>query len=142
MICHSTKKLIKNYDSSWIKTGLDNFDVPMGGYDLAQIADLVGLYILNTLTRIIDPIQIRLYHDDGIPNRDGPRCSSIQKKIIRAFKFLGFKIEISPNIKIANFQDVALNLADNSHRPFLNVTYPYMNMGNAHRMFVTYIHRT
>ena len=22
------------------------------------------------------------------------------------------------------------------------VTYPYMNMGNVHRMFITYIHRT
>ncbi len=30
------------------KTGLDNFDVPMGGYDSAQIADLVGLFILDT----------------------------------------------------------------------------------------------
>ena len=35
-------------------------------YDSAQIADLVGLYILNTLSKIVDPIQIGLYHDDGI----------------------------------------------------------------------------
>ena len=38
----------------------------MGGYNSAQIADLVGLYIFNTLIRIIDLIQIGLYHDDGI----------------------------------------------------------------------------
>ena len=64
----------------WVKTDLDNFDVPMGGYVSAQIADLVGLYILDTLSRIIDLIQIRLYHDDGIlyiPNSDGPKCSSM-----------------------------------------------------------------
>ena len=57
-----------------MKTSLDNFDVPMGGYNSAQIADLVGLYISNTL-RITDPIQIVLYHDDGLlylPNSDGP----------------------------------------------------------------------
>ena len=62
----------------------------MGGYDSFIIADLLGLYILNILCSIVDPIQIGLYHDDSIlyiPNSDGPKCSSIQKKIIRAFKF-------------------------------------------------------
>ena len=96
---------------------MDNFDVPVGGYDSAQIADLVGLYILDTLSRIVDPIQLDLYHDDGIlylPNSDGPKCSSIQKKIMKTFKFLGFKIEISSNIKVANLLDVTLNLSDNS----------------------------
>ena len=106
----------------WVKTGLDNFDIPMGGYDSAQIADLVSLYILDTLSRIVDLLQIGLNHDDGIlyiPNSDGPKCLSIQKKIMSAFKFLGFKIEISSNIEIANFLDVTLNLSDNSYRPFL-----------------------
>ena len=74
----------------------------MDGYDSTQITDLVDLYILNPLSRIVDSIQIGLYYDDGIlyiPNSDGPKCSSIQKKkIIRAFEFFGFKIEISSNI--------------------------------------------
>ena len=40
------KTVIKNNESTWVKSGLDNFDVPMGvGYDSSQIADLVGLYI-------------------------------------------------------------------------------------------------
>ena len=94
----------------------------MGGYNSAQIADLVGLYIFNTLIRIIDLIQIGLYHDDGIlyiPKSDGPKFSNIQKRIIRAFKFLGFKIEFSSNIKIATFLDVTFNLSDNSSRSFL-----------------------
>ena len=38
----------------------------MGGYDSSQIADLVGLYILNMLTRIISHQQAGLYHDDGL----------------------------------------------------------------------------
>ena len=69
------KTVLKDNDSTWIKTGLDNFDVPMGGYDSAQIANLGGLYILNILCRIVDPIQIGLYYIDGtlyIPNSDGP----------------------------------------------------------------------
>ena len=94
----------------------------MGGYNSVQIEDFVGLYILDTLSRIVDPIQLGLYHNDGIlyiPNSDGPKCSSIKKMIKRAFNFLGFKIEISSNIKVANFLDVTLNLSDNSCRPFL-----------------------
>ena len=27
------KTVIKNNDSTWVKNGLENFDVPMGGYD-------------------------------------------------------------------------------------------------------------
>ena len=115
---------------------MDNFDVPMGEYNSTQIADLVGLYILNSHYRIVGLIQIGLYSDDCIlyiPNSDGPKCSSIQKKI-RAFKFLGIKTEISSNIKIANFLDVTLNLSDNSYRPFLKTNqYPsYINVNSNH----------
>ena len=86
-------------------------------------------------SRIVDLIQIGLYHNDGIlyiPNIFGPNCSGIQKKIKQAFKFLGFKIEISSNIKIANFLDVPLNLSDNSDRPFLKTNqYPsYINVNS------------
>ena len=42
-----------------------------------------------------------------------------KKGIIRAFKSFGFKIEISSNIKIANFPDVILNLSDSTYKPFL-----------------------
>ena len=38
----------------------------MGRYDSPQIADLVGLYILDILSRIVSPEQIGLYHFDGI----------------------------------------------------------------------------
>ena len=87
----------------------------------SQIADLVGLYILHILNRIISSEQIGLYQDDGliyIPNRNGPNSSSIQK-IIRAFKLLGFKIEISSNHKIVNFLDVTLDLSNNTYKPFI-----------------------
>ena len=65
-----------------VKTGLDHFEVSKGGYDSAQIADLVGLYILDTLSRIFDLILLGLYCDDGIlyiTNSDCPKCSSLQR---------------------------------------------------------------
>ena len=81
------KTVWENNGTTWIKSGPVNFDVPMGGYDSSQIADLVGLYILHILNRIINSEQLGLYRDDGIiyiPNSNGPNSSSIQKKIIRA----------------------------------------------------------
>ena len=131
------KTFLKNNGSTWVKTGSENFDVPMEGYDSAQIADLVGLYILDTLSRIINPVQIGLYHNDGliyISSSDGPCSSSKQKKIIRAFKSLGFRIEFFSNIKIANFLDVTLNLSDSTYQPFLKTDqYPsYINVNSDH----------
>ena len=95
-----------------------------GGYDSSQIADLVGLYILHILNRIINSDQVGPYRDDGImyiPNSNGPNSSSIQKKV-RAFKLLGFKIEISSNNKIVNFLDVTLDLSNNNnYKPFIKM---------------------
>ena len=89
------------------------------------------------LARIINPQQVGLYRDDGllyIPNSNGPLSSSIQKMIIRAFKFLGFKIEISSNIKIVNFLDVTLDLSSNSNKPFIksNQNPSYINVNSNH----------
>ena len=57
-----------------------------------------------------------------------------KKRIIRAFKFLGFKIEISSNIKIANFLDVTLDLSNNSYKPFIkpNQNPSYINVNSNH----------
>ena len=79
------------------------------------------LYILHVLNRIINSDQVG---DDGmmyIPNSNSPNSSSIQKKIIRAFKLLGFKIEISSNNKIVNFLDVTLDLSNNTYKPFIKM---------------------
>ena len=109
----------------------------MRGYDSSLIADLVGLYILDILNRIISPEKIGLYHYDGliyIPNSNGPNSSSVQKKIIRAFKFLGFKIEVLSNNKIVNFLDVTLDLSNNTYKPFIKTDqYPsYINVNSNH----------
>lgn len=71
-------------------------------------AYLVRIYIFDTLSRFINPKQVGLYRNDGpiyIANSNGPQSSRRQKKIIRAFQFLGFKIEISSNSMIVKFFD-------------------------------------
>ena len=108
-----------------------------GGYDSSQKADLVGLYILHILNRIISSEQFGLYRYDGIiyiPNSNGPNSSSIQKKIIRAFKLLGFKIEISSNNKIVNFLNVTQDLSNNTYKPFIKMDQSpsYININSNH----------
>ena len=79
------KTVLKDNDSTWIKTGLDNFDVPIGDYGSAQIADLVDLYILNTLSRIVDPIQIELYHNDDTSTLAMVLSFHVRKKSYQSF---------------------------------------------------------
>ena len=119
------KTVLRNNRSTWVKSGSHNSDVLMEGYGSSQIADLVGLYILDILTRIISPEQIGLYNDHGliyIPNSNGPNSSSIQKKIILS------------NNKIVNFLDVTLDLSNNTYKPFIKTDqYPsYINVNSNH----------
>ena len=79
------KTVLESNGTTWIKSGPMNSDVPMGRYDSSQIADLVGLHILNVLNRFINSDHIALYRDDGlmyIPNSNGPNTSSLQKKLL------------------------------------------------------------
>ena len=93
----------------------------MGAYDAAHVANLVGIYIRDTLGRIVNLERVGLYWDDGIiyiPDSNGLKTSSIQKKIIRAFKLLCLRIQIASNLKIVDFLDITLNLNNGMFKPF------------------------
>ena len=137
MILASRKTVLSDNRRSWVKSHVDNFDVPMGAYDSAQVADLVGIYILDTLGRIVNSQQVGLYWDDGIvyiPDSNGPKTASIQKKIIRAFTLLGFRIQIASNFKIVDFLDVTLNLNNGTFKPFSknDSASRYINISSNH----------
>ena len=76
IIMHARKTLLFNDKQPWVKrNGDENFDVPMGCFDGAEICQLVGTYILNSLSSIIDKKDIGLYRDDGLAilrNLSGP----------------------------------------------------------------------
>ena len=105
-IISACRKSVLIYDdTTWEKMTTNNFDVTMGLFDSAQIADLVGIYILDTLERFLNLNCINIYRDEliSISNSNGLLTSKMQKKVIRAFKNMGLKIEISSNLKIVNF---------------------------------------
>lgn len=49
MILTTRKSLLTLNNSTWTKCHNDEFDVSMGVYDSAQVADLVCFYILDVL---------------------------------------------------------------------------------------------
>ena len=58
----------------------------------------------------------------------------IQKKIIKAFKLLGFKIEIMSHLKVVNFLGITFNLFENSFKPFFKdkLIPSYINVNSNH----------
>ena len=54
-------------DSTWVKKeGDEDFDIPMGCYDGAEICELVGIYIQNKLCKLMNKKDFGLYRDDGL----------------------------------------------------------------------------
>ena len=131
------KSILSDNRRTWVKSQVDNFDVPIGAYDSAQVADLIGIYILDTLGRIVNLEQMGLYRYDriiSIPDSNSSKTSKIQKKIIRAFKLLGLRIQIASNLKIVDFLDITLNSNNGAFKPFSknNSAPTYVNIDSNH----------
>ena len=74
------KSILVDNCRAWVKSHEDNFDVPMSAYNSAQVADLIGIYILDMLGCIVNSEQVGLYWDDEIifiSDSNGPRTSKI-----------------------------------------------------------------
>ena len=53
----------------------------MGCYDGAEIRELVGIFILNKLSNIIDKNRNGLYHDDGLGVFDKLSGTQMEQRI-------------------------------------------------------------
>ena len=67
IIKHARKSLFFNTGKPWTKKDSEGlFDVTMGIHDGAEICELVGLFILNHLSKKFGKESIGLYRDDGL----------------------------------------------------------------------------
>ena len=111
---HSLKTLLFWQDSTWVKKeGDEDFDISMGCYDVAEIYELVGIYMKNKLWKLLDEKDFGLYRDDGVGilrNTSRPEADLKRKSIIRIFKECGLSITCEVNKKIVDFLDVRFNL--------------------------------
>ena len=96
------------------KEGSKDFDVTMGSLDVAEICELIGLYILYILSTKYGRYHNGIYRNDGLAcfeNVSGPKADRSRKDFINIFrKEFQLSIVCETNLKIVNFLDVTLNL--------------------------------
>ena len=91
----------------------ENFNVPMGCYDGAEVCELVGTYILNKLKNVTNKDNIGLYRDDGLGILQNIPKTEIEwkkKQIVKVFKDCGLSITTKCNLKSIDFLDVTFDL--------------------------------
>ena len=110
IILQARKTLLFYETNTWVKKlGNEDFDVPMGCFDGAEICELAGIFLLTKLKDIVNIDDIGLYRDDGLgvlKNLSGPMIDRKRKDIIKLFKEHGLSITIETNIKIVNYLDI------------------------------------
>ena len=93
----------------------------MGAYDGPEVAELIGLLILNDIKEQIPMLDFGLYRDDGLATyrtTKGIHIDRTRKTLISIFKRHGLKITAEFRLHTVNFLDVTLDLPSNTYRPF------------------------
>ena len=108
----------------------------MGGYHGAEICEIVGLYLLSQLSKLIPNQFIGLYRDDGlaVSNARPRQIELLKKKICKVFADNNLRVTIEANAKVVNFLDVTLDLSRNIYKPYMkdNDTPMYVNVHSNH----------
>ena len=135
-IIDSRKSFLVFKGEHWIKKTNPDFDVTMGGYDVAEVCDLCGLFILSKLNDLKLNMNIGGYKDDflGASRASARQIEMMKKKIAKVFRDHGLDITCDANKKIVQFLDVELNLWTGSFKPYLKEgdTPLYVNSGSNH----------
>ena len=120
-ICHALKSLLFDKDNVCVKKDNLEFDVTMGSYDGAELCELVGLYLLDLLTKEFGKQNIDLYRDDGLScfeSISGPDSEKIKKKLFKIFKSNGIYITVESNLTVTDFLDVTFDLKSATYYPY------------------------
>ena len=125
-IMNSRKAFLFYVGNPWVKKdALQHFKVTENSFDVAEICELVGLYLLNQLKDITNG-SVTVYRDDGLAfvhKYSGPQMDRSRKNIINFFKQHGFQINIEINLKITGFLDIYLDLENNKFYPYRKPNY-------------------
>ena len=139
LIMACRKSVLFNNGKVWTKKNKD-FDVTMGAQDVAEIAELTGIYLLKEVDEYLSSLGEKshagLYRDDGLiflENANGLLISKIEKALHRIFKRYQLKVAIEQKGHAVNFLDVTLS-TDGSHKPYKkpNSSLKYVNKTSNH----------
>ena len=129
----------------WVKkknSSNPTFDITMGGYHGAEVCELVGLYMLHELTKIIPKNTIGLYRDDGLmvtPKQSGYKSEKLKQQLHKFAKTIGLGVEIEGPMKRTDFLDISLDLHKETYAPFRkeNDEIKYVRKDSNHPRTVT-----
>ena len=129
----SRKTSFFNEKIPWVKKdGSEDFDVPMGCLDGAEVCELVGTFILNKLKKIFFNNTFVSYRDHGLPvikGLSGTEIARLKKNVVKTFKDYGLNITIKANLHIVSYLDVTFDLQKDTHLPYRKPDNPpvYIN---------------
>ena len=92
----------------------------MGSYDGAEICELIGLFILNSLQNLFGK-DVGLYRADGLAvlnTKSGRLGDKARQDLTRTFNDFGLNITTFTNQQTTNFLDVIFELTNNSYKPY------------------------
>ena len=98
---------------------------------------MVGAFLLNNLSHVIDKTNVGLYRDDGLvvfKSHSGPESKRKRKEIIKTFNTYNLSITIETNIRVVNFLDTTFDLINNIYKPYRkpNDNPVYINKNSNH----------
>ena len=137
IIMQARKSLLFHDSQPWSKKEGDEFDVPMGCFDGAEVCQMVGTFLLEQISKILPKHDVGLYRDDGLGvtrNMSGPKKEQLKKKLVKLFHENDLKITIKINVKITEFLDVELDISKGTYKPYRKPNNPplYINRSSNH----------
>ena len=109
----------------------------MGRFDGAEVSELIGIYILCFLAKLINKNDCGLYRDDELlllRNVNGQQIDRMCKNITEIFKDIGFAIDVESNLKIVDLLDITFDLNNSTYRPCKKPSelLSYINISSNH----------
>ena len=121
IIMNTRKTLLFHHEKPWMKkNGEEDFDVPMEYHDGGEICELVGTFILNKISPIMqEQSNFGLNRDDGkFRNLLPPNIERKKKEIIKIFKGFGLSVTVTTNVTSANYLDVYFDFTKYIYKPY------------------------
>ena len=139
IIIQSCRSVLVSDEEIWVRKGEDSgFSVTIGSYCGAEIAEMVGCFLLSQVIKStpLSKEQVGLYRDDGLLITDGTARQGeiLKKKLCEIFSQHGLGLEVKANRKCVDFLDVSLDLNQGTFKPYKkpNDTPQYVHSKSDH----------
>ena len=121
-LINQSRKTLFNEKIPWVKKdGSEDFDVPMGCFDGAEVCELVGTFILNRLKNVFQNNRFGLYRDDGlavIKGLSGPEIERLKRNVVKTLNDCGLNITTKTNLHTVIYLDVIFDLRKDTYLPY------------------------